>query len=96
MKPVAELGITDVTERLRVERRLVVPATALAQRILGRPVPNVVLLGGFAAATGVVSIGSVTAAIRARFSGSLAERNVASAEEAFSFVQNEIREMVHA
>jgi pyruvate ferredoxin oxidoreductase gamma subunit len=95
-KPVAELDIAEVTGRLRAERLLVVPATQLAQRILGRPVPNAVLLGGIAAASGVVSVGSVTAAIRERFSGSIAERNVAAAEEAFTFVQNEIREMAHA
>jgi pyruvate ferredoxin oxidoreductase gamma subunit len=93
---VAELGIGEVVEQLRVERLLVVPATAVAQRVLGRPVPNAVLLGGFAAASGVVSIGSVAAAIRERFSGSLAERNVAAAEEAFAFVRNEIQELTHA
>ncbi|HEU5469505.1 MAG TPA: 2-oxoacid:acceptor oxidoreductase family protein [Actinophytocola sp.] len=92
-QPVAELGIGEVTARLRAERLLVVPATALAQRILGRPVPNAVLLGGFAAASGVVSIDSVTAAIRDRFSGPVAERNVAAAEEAFGFVRGEIQEI---
>jgi len=90
-KPAAELGIDGIAARL-----LVVPATEMAQRILGRPVPNAVLLGGFAAASGVVSIGSVTAAIRERFTGAVAERNVAAAEEAFAFVQNEIQEITHA
>jgi pyruvate ferredoxin oxidoreductase gamma subunit len=87
-KPADELGIDEVPARL-----LVVPATALAQRILGRPVPNAALLGGFAAATGVVSLASVAAAIRERFAGAVAERNVAAAEEAFAFTHRELHEI---
>jgi pyruvate ferredoxin oxidoreductase gamma subunit len=41
--------------------------------------PNAALLGGFAALTGVVSIGSVAGAIRRRFSGATGEGNVAAA-----------------
>jgi pyruvate ferredoxin oxidoreductase gamma subunit len=95
-KPAAELDIGDIVAGLRPERFLVVPATALAQRILGRPVPNAVLLGGFAAASGVVSLASVASAIRERFAGAVAERNVAAAEEAYAFVRSEIEEIVHA
>jgi pyruvate ferredoxin oxidoreductase gamma subunit len=95
-KSLGELGIDEVVARLRPDRVLVVPATALAQRFLGRPVPNAVLLGGFAAASGVVSIESVASAIRKRFSESLAKNNIAAAEEAFAFVRSEIQEITHA
>jgi pyruvate ferredoxin oxidoreductase gamma subunit len=95
-KSLGELGIDEVVARLRPDRVLVVPATALAQRFLGRPVPNAVLLGGFAAASGVVSIESVASAIRERFSDSLAKNNIAAAEEAFAFVRSEIQEITHA
>lgn len=95
-RPPAELGIDDLAARLPAERLLVVPATALAQRFLGRPLPNAVLLGGFAAASGVVSLASVVAAIRDRFTGTVADRNVAAAEEAFAFVLAEIGELTHA
>lgn len=73
-----------------VGRALTVPATRVALRHLGRPVPNAALLGGFAALTGRISLASVTAAIRGRFSGALADANVAAAEEAFALVTAEL------
>ena len=63
---------------------LTVPATELAREHLGRPLPNAVLLGGFAALSGLVSIDSVAAAIRQKFAGPIGERNVNAAEAASS------------
>src|SRR5205823_10341135 len=52
------------SERMGARKRLlVVPATELAQKHLGRPMPNAALLGGFAALTGVVELRSVVTAI---------------------------------
>jgi pyruvate ferredoxin oxidoreductase gamma subunit len=84
-----ELGLHDLTERHRAERMLTVPATELAREHLGRPLPNAVLLGGFAAQTGVVSIDAVAGAIRERFAGRLGEGNVNAAQAAFDLVQRE-------
>ena len=39
-----ELGLGELSERLRPERMLTVPATDLAREYLGRPLPNAVLL----------------------------------------------------
>jgi pyruvate ferredoxin oxidoreductase gamma subunit len=55
-----------------------VPATELALKHVGRPVPNAALLGGFAAVCEQVKLESV-AAIRDKFSGKVAEGNVAAA-----------------
>jgi pyruvate ferredoxin oxidoreductase gamma subunit len=91
-----ELGLADITQRFRHERLTTVPATEIALRILGRPLPNAVLLGGFAALSGMVSLDAVEHAINHKFSGKVAQSNVAGAREAFSFVQNEMRELSHA
>jgi len=80
-RPVEALGLGDVDARV-----LTLPASELARRHLGRPVPNAALLGGFAALTGDVTLQSVTTAIRERFSGPLASGNVAAAEAAFAAV----------
>ena len=64
-----ELGLGEFAERFRPERMLTVPATEIARRCLGRPLPNAALLGGFAALTGRLRLDSVTAAIRERFPG---------------------------
>jgi pyruvate ferredoxin oxidoreductase gamma subunit len=75
---------------------LTVPATELALRHLGRPVPNAALLGGFAAATGRLRLESVLAAIRERFPARVAAGNVAAAREAYEIVHAEQSEVSHA
>ena len=81
----AELGLHDsLSNEIRV---VTVPATQLAMENLGRPVPNAVLLGAFAALTGVVSLESVVRAISERFSNKLATGNSAAATAAFEIVQ---------
>jgi pyruvate ferredoxin oxidoreductase gamma subunit len=85
-----ELGLDDLFERHRRERLLTVPATDLARQHLGRPLPNAVLLGGFSALSGLVSIDSVTQAIRERFPGKLGDGNIAGAQAAHEYVQGKI------
>ena len=75
---------------------MTIPATRLARQHLGRPLPNAALLGGFAALSGVVSIGSVARAIRERFPGRIGDGNAAAAEAAFGFVRQEIAEHARA
>ena len=88
-----ELGLDAWRRAFRHERLLNVPATDLAVRHTGRPVPNAVLLGGFAAISGVVSLDAVTIAIRERFSERVAQTNVAAASAAFDHVQRELEEL---
>jgi pyruvate ferredoxin oxidoreductase gamma subunit len=91
-----ELGLGDLAQRFRHERMLTVPATELARKHLGRPLPNAVLLGGFAGLSGLISIDSVELAIAERFSGKLAEGNCAAARAAFDYVCEEMKEPSHA
>ncbi len=92
----AQLGISDLSAKLEPSRVVAVPASEIARETLGRPIANAVLLGGFAALTGVISLASVIAAIRDRFSGALAEGNVAGAERAFEVVGRQIEEVASA
>jgi pyruvate ferredoxin oxidoreductase gamma subunit len=85
----AELGLASFAETHRSDRLLTVPATDIARRCVGKPVPNAVLLGGFAAMTDLVSLDSVLAAVRRRFPGGMGERNVAAAQEAYNVVTAE-------
>lgn len=91
-----ELGLGEFVEGFRRERLLTVPATEIARRCLGRPLPNAALLGGFAALTGLLRLESVTAAIRERFPGAMGERNAAAAEECFRDVEAELQAAVDA
>jgi pyruvate ferredoxin oxidoreductase gamma subunit len=90
------LGLADVAARFRHERLITVPATEIALKHIGRPLPNAVLLGGFAALAGLVTLEAVVHAIRHTFSGKVAESNVAAAGEAYEFVRREMKELSDA
>lgn len=91
-----ELGVGDITQRFRHERLTHVPATEIAMKHLGRPVANAVLLGGFAALSGLITLDAVAHAIRDKFSGKVAEGNVAAAAEAYDYIKKELLELAHA
>ena len=91
-----ELGLAEIAVRFRRERLITLPATDIARKHLGRPLPNAVLLGGFAALSGLVSLEAVAHAIQNKFSGEVAQANVAAATEAFNAVLRNLREMTDA
>ncbi len=91
-----ELGVGEFVQRFRRERLCNVPASEIAHRHVGRPLPNAALLGGFAAISGLITLDAVAHAIRAKFSGKVAEGNVAAATEAFEYVTREMEELSHA
>jgi pyruvate ferredoxin oxidoreductase gamma subunit len=91
-RPLAELGLGNQMAELGGEHVLAVPATEVAQRHVGRPLPNAALLGGFSALTGQVSLQALVTAIRDRFAGSpeVAERNAAAAAEVCTIAQRSL------
>lgn len=60
-----------------------VDATNIALEVLGRPITNTAILGAFAKVTGAVSIESLEKAIRAQWSGRIAEMNVRAVKKAY-------------
>ena len=90
------LGVGDFARSLRAERLCTVPATELALKHAGRPMPNAALLGGFAAISGRISLASVSAAIWEKFGGEVAQGNIAAAIAAYEHVRNEMNEAGHA
>ncbi len=91
-----ELGLAELADRIGNDRLMTVPATDIAREHLGRPLPNAVLLGAFAGFVGLVSIGSVTAAVRRRFEGSVGDRNAAGATAAYDYVRERTGAPIHA
>ncbi len=91
-----ELGVGEFVRGYDAGKVCIVPATELALKHVGRPLPNAALLGGFAALTGRISIESVVAAICEKFSGKVADGNVAAATRAYDHVRNGSREAGHA
>jgi pyruvate ferredoxin oxidoreductase gamma subunit len=60
-------------------RVITVPATEIARRHLGRPLPGTALLGALIAATGILPLAALEAAIHERFAGAMAAGNAAAA-----------------
>jgi pyruvate ferredoxin oxidoreductase gamma subunit len=90
-----ELGLGGFARGIQQYRMCTVPATDLALKHVGRSVPNVPLLGGFAAITGVITLPSLVAAIRQKFPAAIAEKNVGAATEAFE-TASRIKERIDA
>lgn len=91
-----ELGLDELCSRHQMERLLTVPATEFAREHVGRPMPNAALLGGFAALSGVISLESVSKAIREKFSGKVGDGNVGAAEASYTYVQQLMKELANA
>ena len=94
-KTFEQLGLGDFVRDWHAERLCTVAATDLSLKHVGRPVPNVPLLGGFAAVSGIIKLESVAMAIRDKFSGKVADGNIAAATEAYNIVVAEMKEALH-
>jgi len=90
------LGLGDLVKQRRSERFCTLPATELGLKHVGRPIPNVPLLAGFAALSGTIKLESVIKAINEKFSGKVALGNIAAAEEAYLLVQAMMKEQADA
>ncbi len=66
---------------------IAIDATSVALEVLGLPITNTTLMGAFAAATGEIELPALEEALRERFSGSLAEKNIAAARKAYEMVK---------
>jgi pyruvate ferredoxin oxidoreductase gamma subunit len=63
-----------------------IDATTIALEELGVPITNTTLMGAFAAATGEIELEPLEHALRSRFSGSMADKNVRAAERAYNLI----------
>jgi pyruvate ferredoxin oxidoreductase gamma subunit len=81
-RTIEELGLAELAQGAKRYRFSTLPATELALKHVGRPVPNAALLGGFAAVTGELRLESVIAAIVEKFPKAIADKNVAAARAA--------------
>ncbi len=61
-----------------------IDATSIALKFFTRPIVNTIMLGAFAKATKLVTLESLKEAIREKFSGSLAEKNIKAVEAAYN------------
>lgn len=82
-----ELGLAELVKSRQAERFCTLPATEIGLRHIGRPIPNVPLIAGFAALSGTIRRESVIMAINEKFKGKVAIGNIAAATEAYLLVK---------
>jgi len=80
---------TEMAAKLSLSENQVrtIDATHLAMEIVGRPIVNTAMLGALAKVAPLASLQSMEAAIKERFSGSLAEMNVELIRRVHKMVQ---------
>jgi len=92
----SELGLAELVDRHPAGHVITLDATDLARRHIGRPLPNICLLGAFAALTGMVTFDSLEFAVRDRFREHIAAANVNAARAAYEAVETAIGMVSHA
>jgi pyruvate ferredoxin oxidoreductase gamma subunit len=60
-----------------------VAGTRIAMEVIGRPIPNMVMVGAFAGSTGLVTLESLKAAVKERFGGKIGDLNAEAVEKAY-------------
>lgn len=83
-----ELGLNDLNREQPDIRVMTLPASDLAMKHQGRPIANVALVAGYAAATGVMALSSLTQAITERFPGESGTLNARVADEAYHYMES--------
>ncbi|HPW30346.1 MAG TPA: 2-oxoacid:acceptor oxidoreductase family protein [Rhodoferax sp.] len=91
-----QMGLGEFVKGFKPDHLLTVPASELAMKHVRRPVPNVPLLGAFAALGGLITLQAVHAAIDQKFDGAVAKGNRDAASEAYEIVMEQERQAQHA
>ncbi|MFA6227586.1 MAG: pyruvate ferredoxin oxidoreductase subunit gamma [Patescibacteria group bacterium] len=80
---------TELTAKLpRGIRVKSLAATDIAKEVLGRPIINTIMLGAFAGLIGTIKMTAIEQAIRNRFSGELADKNIIAAKKGYEIISN--------
>jgi pyruvate ferredoxin oxidoreductase gamma subunit len=92
----SELGFGDFFADFQPERLMTCPATDIALKEVGRPLPNAALLGGFAALTREITLEAIDKAVREHFAGPVGERNALAVRAAYDYVASREKDVARA
>ncbi|MEI2732858.1 MAG: 2-oxoacid:acceptor oxidoreductase family protein [Dermatophilaceae bacterium] len=85
-----QLGIDGLAQTHPNAKVLTIPATDIARDNIGRPVPNLVMLGGLAAFTDIVHLPALLEAMGHHFPGALGQKNSTAASAAYDYVKSHV------
>ncbi|RJP27978.1 MAG: pyruvate ferredoxin oxidoreductase [Candidatus Omnitrophota bacterium] len=88
-KGVAIINEGEELPKLGVAQKVYsVPANEIALKTIGRPLGNTALLGAFSAATGEFELDYLLDAIKKRFPGKIAEKNLEAARQGYDYIKS--------
>lgn len=73
----------SIPDRFKV---VTVPATELAIEIVGKPIINTIMVGAFAAASGLINLEALVKSVRDRYPGELGEKEIVAMRKAYEDV----------
>lgn len=80
-------ALINSSQKIEISRKDIkiktIGATEIALKTVGRPIPNAALLGSFSALTNIVKLDSILEAIKTKFAGTIAEKNILAAKNAY-------------
>lgn len=68
-----------------------VPATTLALDIVGKPIINTIMVGAFAAASGMIHLQTLEDSVQDRYPGALGEKEVVAMRRAYALVGEQVK-----
>jgi len=77
----------DIPKPKARQKFLVIPASQIALKTIGRPLGNTALIGAFAAATGELKLDNLLEVIKLRFSGKAQEGNIQAAQQGYEYAK---------
>ncbi len=80
-------SIVVLNSRKNQPNTVSVDASRIVLDIIGKPVYNIAMLGALIGAANVCSLESLKKAVRSRFAGAIAEKNILAAEECYRQVK---------
>lgn len=87
---IAIVNTTDKNPDYKVPegvKLILIDATSIALKAIGVPITNTTLMGAFAAASGEIQFTALENALKHRFPGEMATKNIAAARIAFDYVK---------
>ena len=86
----ADIGLGELEKQFPRGHVLTVPATDLALKYIGRPLPGAAMLAGFAAMTGMLKLESINAAYASKYAGKVAQANASVAAGAWEDIKTKL------
>ena len=90
--PLENLGLSEQAKALPAGHLICIPATQMAMEFIGRPKPNVPMLGALSAISGIIKPESICTALNEKFNAKIAAANALAVQAAYQQTIEQLKE----